>query len=151
MKAGCWDTPLTLRDLAEAIPIISDNRLPLLTENNFQTRSLLFGPSPLAYWYLGYLSDPPAPRPSLGSSPPYYLELESKGLPLRFTVILLMILKRFLETLQRCIQNPLEYLRRSIYRKWSTAEIKKLYFCEKLHLRCSTGFWIHLCFMNLNL
>ena len=37
MKAGCWDIPLALRDLAEAIPITSENRLLLLTKNNFQT------------------------------------------------------------------------------------------------------------------
>ena len=29
MEAGCWDTPLALQDLAETIPIISENRLPL--------------------------------------------------------------------------------------------------------------------------
>ena len=71
MKAGWWDSVLALRDLTEATPIISDNGLPLLTENNFQTlppSPLLFEPStlpfiltpPLVYWYLGYLSDPPA-------------------------------------------------------------------------------------------
>ena len=43
MKAGCWDTLLALRDLAEAIPIISENQLPFLTENNFQP-PFLFGP-----------------------------------------------------------------------------------------------------------
>ena len=37
MKAGWWDNPLVLRDLAETIPIISDNGLPLLTKNTFQT------------------------------------------------------------------------------------------------------------------
>ena len=42
MKLGCWDTPLAIRDLAEAIPIISENRLPLLTENNLQIPSSLF-------------------------------------------------------------------------------------------------------------
>ena len=72
MKAGCWDTPLALWDLAEAIPVISDNGLPLLTENNFQTPSPhphSFYLDPL-YWYLRYLSDPPPL--------PYYLELENK-------------------------------------------------------------------------
>ena len=44
MKAGCWDTPLALRDLAEATPIISENQLPILTENNFQTTPFLSGP-----------------------------------------------------------------------------------------------------------
>ena len=33
MKAGWWDAPLALRDLAKAIPIFSDNGSPLLTEN----------------------------------------------------------------------------------------------------------------------
>ena len=33
MKAGWWDAPPALRDLAKAIPIFSDNGLPLLTEN----------------------------------------------------------------------------------------------------------------------
>ena len=40
MKAGWRDTPLALQGLAEAIPIISDNGLPLcqvVTENNFQS------------------------------------------------------------------------------------------------------------------
>ena len=41
MKAGCWDTPLDVRDLAKAIPKIIEKRLPLLTKNNFQTSSLL--------------------------------------------------------------------------------------------------------------
>ena len=51
-------------------PTISDNGLPLLTENIFQTPPILFGP-PLVYWYLGYLSDPlllrppPPPPPTL--------------------------------------------------------------------------------------
>ena len=53
-------------------PIISDNGLPLLTENIFQTSPHpLFGPP--VYWYLGYLSDPP---PFI-KTPTYYLELES--------------------------------------------------------------------------
>ena len=54
MKAGWRDTPLAFWDLAEAIPIISHMRLPLLTGNNFQTSPpphlLIFrlsvGPSP---------------------------------------------------------------------------------------------------------
>ena len=50
MKAGWSDAPLVLQDLAKAIPVISDNELPLLTRNNFQT------PSPPSYF--GYLSDP---------------------------------------------------------------------------------------------
>ena len=52
MKAGWWDAPLALpfRDLAKAIPIISANELPLLTENNFQSPPL---PSSL------YLDPPP--------------------------------------------------------------------------------------------
>ena len=36
MKAGWWDTRIALWGLAEAIPITSDNGLPLLSENNFQ-------------------------------------------------------------------------------------------------------------------
>ena len=43
-EAGWWDAPLVLLDLAKAIPIVSGNGLPLLTENNFQTSPLLFGP-----------------------------------------------------------------------------------------------------------
>ena len=72
MKAGYLDTPLLFRDLPEVIPIISENRLPLLTENNFQIHPLYL--DPLAYWYLGYQSDssPFLPRH------PYYLELESR-------------------------------------------------------------------------
>ena len=60
VKAGRWGNPLTLRDLAKANPIIIDNALPFLTENNFQTPppSLLSPPSPV-YWYLGYLLPPP--------------------------------------------------------------------------------------------
>ena len=54
MKAGLWDTPFAFRNFTEAISIITDNGLPLLTENNFQTPPppppLLFGPS--VYWYL---------------------------------------------------------------------------------------------------
>ena len=45
MKEDCWDTPLALQNLAKAIPIISENRLPLLTGNNFQTP-----PPPLLFW-----------------------------------------------------------------------------------------------------
>ena len=58
MKAG-WDTLLTLRNLAEAIPIISEKRLPNLT---------IFRPPP-----------PPCLL-ILKSPPPYYLELESTTL-----------------------------------------------------------------------
>ena len=48
MKVGWWDIPLALRDLVEAIPIISHDGLPLVTGNNFQppptaTHPLLFG------------------------------------------------------------------------------------------------------------
>ena len=42
MKAGWWHALFALRDLAEAITIISDNALPLLTENNFQTPPLIW-------------------------------------------------------------------------------------------------------------
>ena len=54
-------------------PTISDNGLPLLTENIFQTPPILFGP-PLVYWYLGYLSDPlllrtPPPHPPTPTPP----------------------------------------------------------------------------------
>ena len=52
MKAGWWDAPLVLLDLAKAIPIISGNGLPLLTENNFQTSPLLFGPPRLLIFRL---------------------------------------------------------------------------------------------------
>ena len=68
MKVGWWDTPLPLRDLAKAIPIISGNGLPLLTKNNFQT------PPPPVYWYLGYLSHTASPHYR------YYLELQSTGI-----------------------------------------------------------------------
>ena len=62
MKAGWWDTPLALWDLAKTSPTISDNRLPLLTENNFHT-PFYFNPPPV-HWYLGYLTDPaPLPHP----------------------------------------------------------------------------------------
>ena len=39
-----WHALFALRDLAEAIPIISDNALPLLAENNFQTPPLDLDP-----------------------------------------------------------------------------------------------------------
>ena len=42
MKADWWDTPYALWDLAEAILIINDNQLPLLTENNFQTSPFIW-------------------------------------------------------------------------------------------------------------
>ena len=64
MKAGWWDSVLALRDLAEATPIISDNGLPLLTENNFQTLnpSLFYlGPLPFLLFWL----PPPPPLPRL--------------------------------------------------------------------------------------
>ena len=37
MKADWRDNLLPLRDLAEETPLINNNWLPLLTENNFQT------------------------------------------------------------------------------------------------------------------
>ena len=51
-EAGWWDAPLVLLDLAKAIPIVSGNGLPLLTENNFQTSPLLFGPPRLLIFRL---------------------------------------------------------------------------------------------------
>ena len=63
MKAGWWDTPIALWELAEAIPITSDNGLPLLSENNFQPPPFPFPfhlDPPSFYWYLGYLSDFPS-------------------------------------------------------------------------------------------
>ena len=46
-------------------PIISDNGLPLLTENIFQTSPIFYleTPFPSVYWNLGYLSKPPPPSP----------------------------------------------------------------------------------------
>ena len=70
MKAHWWDIPLVLRDLAEAIPIISDNGLQRLTESIFQNP---LPPPPPVYWYLGYLLNPFINPPS-PPSPPYYLE-----------------------------------------------------------------------------
>ena len=76
MKAGWWDTSLALLDLAEAMPIISDNVLPLLTEKIFQTPHsnppLLFGPACLFIFTLS--ARPPLP-PFIKI--PYYLELQS--------------------------------------------------------------------------
>ena len=72
MKSDWWDVLLVLRDWAKAIPIISDNRFPLLTECNFQASS----PSIL----FGYLWEPPPSRPNPFIKTPYYLELESNGL-----------------------------------------------------------------------
>ena len=57
---GWWDVPLALKDLAKAIPIISGNGLPLLTESNFQTPlpcHFYLDPHPPIYWYLHYLLD----------------------------------------------------------------------------------------------
>ena len=67
MKAGWWDTTLVLRDLAEAIPIISGDGLALLTKNIFQT-TYPFSLDHLVYvyWYLGYLSG----RPFIKTPPP---------------------------------------------------------------------------------
>ena len=45
---------------------------------------------------------------------------------------------------QRCIQNPVEHLRCGILRKEKAVN----YFRKKLHLRCSAGFWICLCFIT---
>ena len=50
--------PMKAGNLAVAIPINNHKRLPLLTENNFQTPLPSFIWPPV-YWYLGYLSDPP--------------------------------------------------------------------------------------------
>ena len=84
MKAGWWDTPLALGDLAEVIPIISDNGLPLLTEDGVRggggggatfDREQFSDPPPppfFFFWYLGYLSESPFIK-----TPLYYLELES--------------------------------------------------------------------------
>ena len=49
MKAGWWHALFALQDLAEAIPIISDNALPLLAENNFQTPPLDLDPRLLMF------------------------------------------------------------------------------------------------------
>ena len=74
MKAGWWDASLALQDLAKAIPIISGNGLPLLTEINFQT------PPPLPFIWTAprllifRLSFGP-PSPPLPT--PLYFELES--------------------------------------------------------------------------
>ena len=70
MKAHWWDIPYVLRDLAEAIPIISDNGLQRLTESIFQKPL----PPPPVYWYLGYLLNPFITPPLPPPSPPYYLE-----------------------------------------------------------------------------
>ena len=51
-EAGWWDAPLAFRESAKAIPIISGNVFPLLTENNFQTPpppSILFDPTPFPF------------------------------------------------------------------------------------------------------
>ena len=81
-KGGWWDVSFVLQDLAKAIPIIRDNGLPILTENNFQT-PLPFYLDPLVYWYLDYLLDPTpcikiTPTQPIPPHPPFYLELESK-------------------------------------------------------------------------
>ena len=62
MKAGWWDSPLLLRDLAKAIPIISGNGLPLLTENNFQPSPTFYlDPSHLLIFRLSVGPLPPTP------------------------------------------------------------------------------------------
>ena len=66
MKAGWWDAPLALQDLAKAIPIINGNRLLLLTKNNFQILPLLSVPHPFTGLPLPFIKTP------------NYLELESK-------------------------------------------------------------------------
>ena len=45
---------------------------------------------------------------------------------------------------QRLIQNPVEHIRWSFLRNSSRLSAVN-YFCKKLHVRCSTGFWIRLC------
>ena len=69
MKTGRWDTSLALRYLAEAIPIIGNNGLLLLTVKNFQTTPPFYLPPSCLL-----ILRPPAP------SSFYYLELESNFL-----------------------------------------------------------------------
>ena len=73
MKAGCWDTPLALQDLAEAIPIISENRLPLDWEQ-FSDH-----PRPFTWTHLHSLiftlsvgPPPPSPLPFIKTPPALY-------------------------------------------------------------------------------
>ena len=47
----------------------------------------------------------------------------------------------FFPSYQRCIQNLAEHPRLSFLRKQLTVSAVN-YFCKKLHLTCSTGFWI---------
>ena len=49
---------------------------------------------------------------------------------------------------QRCIQNPIKHLRSHFSQKYITAENVKC-FCEKINLRCLTGFWIRLCILAI--
>ena len=67
MRAGWWDAPLALRDLAKAIPIISGNGLSLLIENNFQNHPppLLFAPPPPSLLIFRLSVGPPPPPPFL--------------------------------------------------------------------------------------
>ena len=87
MKAGWWDTTLVLRDLAEAIPIISGDGLALLTKNIFQT-TYPFSLDHLVYvyWYLGYLSGRPFIKTPPPSPPRYYLELRPRLVVLRLVL-----------------------------------------------------------------
>ena len=62
MEAGLRDAPLALRDSAKAIPIISDNGLPLLTENSFQILPFYLNhPLPLPRLLIFKLSVGPSP------------------------------------------------------------------------------------------
>ena len=78
-------SPCTL-DLSEAVRIISDNGLPLLTKKNFQTPPFPFyldppplAPRPPVYWCLDYLLDPsPCISRFIRTPLPYYLKLESR-------------------------------------------------------------------------
>ena len=79
-----------LRDLTKANLIISDERVPFLTENNFQILSL---PSPLFICLPRLLVFRLSVGPLVLLRPPYYLELESALLDkyrypmLRYTII----------------------------------------------------------------
>ena len=65
-------------------------------------------------------------------------------------MILLKFLERFLPTdfsndrhNQKLIHNPVKHLRRSFPRKKKRLSVIN-YVCKMLHLRCFTGFWVHL-------
>ena len=76
-----------LQDLVEAIPIVSDNGLPILTENNFHSPSFIWTPRLLIFRlsvgppHFLFMKTPRAPPV------PYYLEQEitSKCLEIRKT------------------------------------------------------------------